>query len=113
MKPEELLPGIWIPSARRTPEPAQVTNRARNSQFKIRVGGGGETPGTSALVSEGRKSVLMVKLSNNDYRGEQFVTDGDKVSARRHHGEPQMVRIWASSCTAQDEIVREGLWAET
>ena len=22
----------------------------------------------------------MIKFSNNDYRGEQFVTDGDKVS---------------------------------
>ncbi|MGA9812872.1 MAG: hypothetical protein WBQ64_08860, partial [Terriglobales bacterium] len=29
------------------------------SRFKIRVGAGGELQGTSALVSEGRKSVLM------------------------------------------------------
>jgi hypothetical protein len=48
-----------------TPE---VRNAARTRivqgtvQFKIRVGGGGELRGTSAFVSEGRKSVLMLKL---------------------------------------------------
>jgi hypothetical protein len=77
-------------------------------QFKILVGGGGELQGTSALVSEGRKMILMVKLPNNDYHGEQFITDGKKVSVvatTSNHGWSdfgQFVRT-------QDEIVREGL----
>jgi hypothetical protein len=77
-------------------------------QFRILVGGGGELQGTSALVSEGRKMILMVKLPNNDYHGEQFVTDGKKVSVvatTSNHGWSdfgQFVRT-------QDEIVREGL----
>src|SRR5512146_2822374 len=32
------------------------------SAFKIRVGGGGEMHGTSSIVSDGRKSVFMLKL---------------------------------------------------
>jgi predicted membrane GTPase involved in stress response len=50
------------------------------SRFKAVVSGGGELQGTGALVSEGRKAVVMIKLTSGDYRGEQFVTDGDKVS---------------------------------
>ena len=78
------------------------------SLFKIRVGGGGELSGTSALVSEGRKSVLMIKLANNDYRGEQFVTDGDKVSVAATTSDHK----WSDFgyfVRAQDQIVREGL----
>jgi hypothetical protein len=79
-----------------------------SGDFKILVGGGGEVQGTSALVSEGRKMILMVKLPNNDYHGEQFVTDGSKASilpTTANHGWSdfgQFVRT-------QDEIVREGL----
>ena len=79
-----------------------------SGDFKILVGGGGELQGTSALVSEGRKMILMVKLPNNDYHGEQFVTDGNKVSVAAttaNHGWSdfgQFVRT-------QDQIVHEGL----
>ena len=52
--------------------------------------------------------ILMVKLPNNDYHGEQFITDGKKVSVvatTSNHGWSdfgQFVRT-------QDQIVREGL----
>jgi hypothetical protein len=78
------------------------------TQFKIRVSNAGELQGTSALVSEGRKAVVMIKLSSGDYRGEQFVTDGDKVSvattisSHRRSSFGEFVR-------SQDQIVREGL----
>jgi hypothetical protein len=78
------------------------------SLFKIRVGGGGELSGASALVSEGRKFVLMIKLSNNDYRGEQFVTDGDRVSAAATTSDHKW-SDFANFVRAQDQIVREGL----
>ena len=76
MKPEELvakhLDSIGAAEVRAAAKSRIVQGTSR---FKIRVGGGGEVGGTSALVSEGVKSVLMIKLANSDYRGEQFVTD--------------------------------------
>ena len=78
------------------------------SHFKIRVGGGGELQGTSALVSEGRKSVLMIKLANNDYRGEQFVTDGEKVSVAATTSSHKWSDL-GEFVRAQDQVVREGL----
>jgi hypothetical protein len=78
------------------------------SVFKIRVGGGGELAGKSALVSEGRKSVLMIKLGNNDYRGEQFVTDGDKVSVAATTSSHKW-SDFGEFVKAQEHIVREGL----
>jgi len=83
------------------------------AEFKIRVGsGGGGLPGTSGLVSDGRKSVLLVKLSNSDYRGEQFVTDGDKVriaSTTANHRRSSLGEFVYS----QDQIVSEGLMGGT
>jgi hypothetical protein len=78
------------------------------SQFKVRVGASGELSGTSALVSEGRKSVLMVKLTNNDYHGEQFVTDGDKVSVAATTSNHKW-SDFGEFVRAQDQVVREGL----
>jgi len=82
------------------------------SRFKIAWNGSGEPQGTSALVSEGRKVVVMIKLANGDYRGEQFVTDGDKVyvaataSSHRRSSFGEFVH-------SQDQIVREGLLGGT
>jgi hypothetical protein len=82
------------------------------SRFKIALNGSGEPQGTSALVSEGRKVVVMIKLANSDYRGEQFVTDGDKVyvaataSSHRRSSFGEFVH-------SQDQIVREGLMGGT
>ena len=78
------------------------------SHYKIVVGGSGELEGTSALVSQGGKAVLMMKFANTDYRGEQFVTDGDKVSiaaATSSHRRSSLGEFVHS----QDQIVSEGL----
>lgn len=99
------LASIGTPAARAAAKTLIVQGAG---DFKILVGGGGEVQGTSALVSEGRKMILMVKLPTNDYHGEQFVCDGNKVSiipTTSNHGWSdfgQFVRT-------QDEIVREGL----
>jgi len=82
------------------------------AQFRMRVGGGGELAGTSALVSEGRKSILMIKLANNDYRGEQFVTDGDKVSVVATTANHKW-SDFGEFVRSQDHIVREGLLGGT
>jgi hypothetical protein len=109
MKPEELvakhLDSIGAAQAR-----ASVKSRVAQgtSQFKIRVGSGGELPGTSALVSDGRKSVVMIKLNNGDYRGEQFVTDGEKVSVAATISNHRR-SSFGEFVFSQDQIVREGL----
>ena len=109
MKPEDLV-AKHLDSI----SPADVRAAAKSrivqgtSLFKIRVGGGGELSGTSALVSEGRKSILMIKLSNSDYRGEQFVTDGDKVSVAATTSAHKW-SDFANFVRTQDQIVREGL----
>jgi hypothetical protein len=82
------------------------------SRFKILLGSGGELQGTSALVSEGQKAVIMVKLANGDYRGEQFVTDGDKVSQASTTSTHRRSALGEFVHT-QDQIVREGLMGGT
>jgi hypothetical protein len=77
------------------------------SRFKMLVGGG-ELQGTSALVSEGRKAVVMIKLANGDYRGEQFVTDGEKVSVAATTGNHRR-SSFGEFVHSQDQIVRQGL----
>jgi hypothetical protein len=79
------------------------------SRFKNLVGGGGgELQGTSALVSDGRKAVLMIKFASSDYRGEQFVTDGDKVSVAATTSSNRR-SSFGEFVHSQDQVVREGL----
>jgi len=79
---------------------------------RIALTGGGDLQGASALLSEGRKAVVRIKLANGDYRGEQFVTDGDKVyvaataSSHRRSSFGEFVH-------SQDQIVHEGLMGGT
>jgi hypothetical protein len=109
MKPEELvarnLDSIGTAEVRAAARSRIVQG---TSHYKILVGAGGELQGTSALVSEGRKSVLMIKLANNDYRGEQFVTDGEKVSVAATTSSHKWSDL-GEFVRSQDQIVREGL----
>ncbi len=113
MKPEDVVTR-HLDSIGRADTRAAAKSRIvqGTAQFKIRVGGGGELAGTSALVSEGQKSVLMVKFSNNDYRGEQFVTDGDKVSVASTTSNHKW-SDFGEFVRSQDQIVREGLLGGT
>jgi len=114
LNPEDIvarhLDSIGTTKARAASKTRVVQGQA---EFKIRVGGGGSgLPGTSGLVSDGRKSVLLVKLSNSDYRGEQFVTNGDKVriaSTTANHRRSSLGEFVYS----QDQIVSEGLMGGT
>jgi hypothetical protein len=109
MKPEEIiarhLDSIGTAEVRAGAKSRIVRG---TSHYKIRVGAGGELQGTSALVSEGRKSVLMIKLANQDYRGEQFVTDGEKVSVAATTSSHKWSDL-GEFVRAQDQVVREGL----
>jgi hypothetical protein len=109
MKPEEIvarhLDSIGTAEVRAGDKSRIVQG---TSHYKIRVGAGGELQGTSALVSEGRKSVLMIKLANQDYRGEQFVTDGEKVSVAATTSSHKWSDL-GEFVRTQDQVVREGL----
>jgi hypothetical protein len=76
--------------------------------FKILVGGGGEVVGTWGRVSEQRKSNFVMRFGLGDWRGEQFVFDGDKTSfaAATASHRPSVLAKFVSS---QDFIIKEGL----
>jgi hypothetical protein len=77
-------------------------------QFRILVGGAGTVDGKAFLVSEGRKLQFMMKLPNNEYRGEQFVFDGDKDKVAFSSAR-QTRSAFGSFVFVQDAVVREGL----
>jgi hypothetical protein len=76
--------------------------------FTILVGGAGAIDGKSVLVSDGKKLQFMMKLPNNDYRGEQFIFDGDKVKVA-FSGAQQTRSALGNFVFVQDAVVREGL----
>ena len=47
-------------------------------RFTILNASTGVLDGKAVLVSQGKKFQFMVKLPNNEYRGEQFIFDGEK-----------------------------------
>ena len=77
-------------------------------QFKILVGGAGTLEGKAILVSEGKKIQFMIKLPNNDYRGEQFVFDGNKDKVA-YSTATQSRSAFGNLVFVQDAILREGL----
>jgi hypothetical protein len=110
VKPEDIvarhLDSIGTTAARAACKTRLVRGLA---EFKILVGGGGSgIPAQSGLVSDGRKSVWLVKLANSDYRGEQFVSDGDKVyiaATTANHRRSSFGEFVHS----QNQIIREGI----
>jgi len=81
-------------------------------EFKILVGGAGTIDGKAQMASEGKKLIFMMKLPNNDYRGEQFVFDGDKdkVAFSTSH---QTRSSLGDFMFVQDAAIREGLLGGT
>lgn len=78
------------------------------SRFKVLVGGGGVLEGSAGIVSEERKSTLVLKFSDNQYHGEQMVCDGDKFyianTTASHRRSILGEFVWSQSL-----ILREGL----
>jgi hypothetical protein len=108
-KPEEIvakhLDSIGTAEAR-----AAIKSRAVQGtlHFKVLSGGSGDIAGTWGRVSEQRKSNFVMRFGTGDWRGEQFVFDGDKISfaaATSTHKRSVLARIVSS----QDFIVKEGL----
>jgi len=76
--------------------------------YRIVVGGGGRLEGKTGLVSEGHKVRFMVKFSQEDYRGENVVFNGDAMGVAFANSN-QSRSPFASFLLAQDVIVRDGL----
>src|ERR1700730_6928873 len=76
--------------------------------FTILVGGAGTLDGKAFLVSEGKKVQFMMKLPNNEYRGEQFVFDGEKDKVAFSSAQ-QARSAFGNFVFVQDAVIREGL----
>jgi len=76
--------------------------------YKTLVGGAGQTNGKAVLVSEQRKFNLLLKLLASDYRGEQFVSDGNRISVAGTLTDKRR-SDFGDFLLAQDAPLREGL----
>lgn len=76
--------------------------------FTILVGGAGNIDGKAVVVSEGKKLQFMIKLPNNEYRGEQFIFNGEKDSVA-FSSNRQTRSSLGNFVFVQDAVVREGL----
>jgi hypothetical protein len=79
------------------------------AEFKILVGGAGILDGKSVMVSDGPKLHFMMKFPNNEYRGEQFIFNGNKIEVSG--ATAQQARSGLGGFVyVQDAVLREGLW---
>lgn len=77
--------------------------------FKFLVGGAGTLDGKSQFVSEGAKLHFIMKFANNDYRGEQFIFNGDRVEVSSATAQQNRSAL-GGFIYVQDCVLRDGLW---
>src|SRR6266550_1489814 len=77
-------------------------------EFRISTGGAGVLNGKSVFVSEGRKLHLIMKFANNQYRGERFIWNEDKVQIAAATAR-QDRSSFGEFLRGQDAVIREGL----
>jgi len=113
IKPEELLTRHLDSIASSETRGSAKTRIVQGTAvYRILVGGGGRSEGTTGFVSEGHKLRWMVKLPLIDYRGENIVFDGNAVGVSFANSN-QSRSPFASFIATQDVIVREGLLGGT
>ncbi len=76
-------------------------------KFKILVGGAGESVGSWGQVSDHRKSRFVMRFGHGDWRGEEFICDGEKTSYAAATASHQY-SDFAKFVSAEDFIVKEG-----
>lgn len=109
IKPEDLvakhLDSLGTAEAR-----AAVKSRAVQGKliYKVLVGGGGSVEGSWGRVSEQQKSNFVMRFALNNYRGEQFVFDGNKTYIAAETASHIRSRF-GDFVHSQDYIIREGL----
>ena len=111
MKPEDLV-AKHLDSL--GPQQARAALKSRAVQgkltMKIVIGSqpGSSLQGSWGLVSEEQKSKLVMRFNYPDYRGEQFVSNGNKVNIAATAAAQEYSRF-AGFVHGQDYIIREGL----
>ncbi len=92
---------------------SRAANKSRvvqgTARFKILVGGAGQLEGKGAVVSEARKLNIMMKFPN-EYKGEQFITDGDKTSVAATTSDHRRTGL-GDFLVSQPVILQDGLLA--
>jgi hypothetical protein len=76
--------------------------------YTILVGGAGSLDGKTQIASDGKKLVFMMKLPNNEYRGEQFVFNGEKDSVAFSTARQSRSGL-GNFVFVQDSVIQEGL----
>ncbi len=82
---------------------------AGTAHFHIMVGGGGTLDGRSQFVSQGGKFHFMMKFANNEYRGEHFIFDGNRVQVSTATAALSRSEL-GGFLYSQDAVFREGFW---
>lgn len=108
-KPDEILTknldSIGTAEARTAIKSIAVQGALR---FKILVGGFGDSTGTWGRLSDQRKSNFVMRFNTDNWRGEQYVFDGNKTSFAMATAEHQY-STFTKLVSGHDFIIREGL----
>lgn len=80
--------------------------------YRVLVGGSGRIDGKAVLVSEGKKFQLLLKIVAPQYRGEQFICDGDKTWVAGTYMDKTRSEF-GEFMRAEDLALREGLLGGT
>ena len=109
LKPEEII-AKHLESVGPAPARAAVKSRVveGGATFRVLVGGSGAIDGKAVVASAGQKSNFLFKINTNDYRGEQFICDGDKTSVAGTHADKSRSEL-GDFLRSQDVVLREGL----
>ncbi len=94
--------------------PAQVRNQVKSrviqgfATYRILVGGSGAIDGKCVVASEGVKANYLFKINGSSYKGENFITDGDKTSVAGTYNDRRRSEFGYFMYN-HDILVREGL----
>jgi hypothetical protein len=81
--------------------------------YRIWSGGSGAIDGKSVIATEGRKSNFLFKINSNGYHGEQFISDGDKISVAGTYSDKSRSEF-GDFVLSQDIMLKEtlgGVWS--
>jgi hypothetical protein len=108
LTPEELiakhLASIGAPEVRN----AKTRVALGSVVYKILVGGSGQANGKTVFVSDGVKRQIMMKIDDRNYRGEQWIFNGDKCQVSFSLTQQRRSQI-GEFLYYQDTPQREGL----
>jgi len=79
-----------------------------SATYKLLVGGSGQIQGKAVLVSEEKKLHLLLKVNANEYRGEQFICDGERTNVAGTYADKTRSEF-GEFVRTQDVMLREGL----